>query len=77
MEERISGVEDTIEEIVKVLNLKKFLRENIQKIWDTMKRTNLRRIGIHKSRLPAPRSRKYFQQNHKQKLSQPKEIDTY
>ena len=29
-----------------MLNLKKFLTENIQQIWNTMKRPNLRIIGI-------------------------------
>ena len=50
MEERISGVEDTVEEIdlsVKE-NIKsnKFLIQNIQENWDTKKRPNLRIIGI-------------------------------
>ena len=50
MEERISGIEDTIEEIDSSAkeNIKsnKFLTENIQEIWDTVKRPNLRIIGI-------------------------------
>ena len=50
MEDRISGVEDTIEEIDSLVkeNVKynKFLAQNIQEIWDTMKRPNLRIIGI-------------------------------
>ena len=50
MEERISSAEDTIEEIdlpVKE-NFKsnKSLIQNIHEIWDTMKRPNLRMIGI-------------------------------
>ena len=48
--ERITGTEDTIEEI-DALNKEnsksnKFLAQNIQELWDTMKRTNLRIIGI-------------------------------
>ena len=50
MQERISGIGDTVEEIdilVKEnVKSKKFLTQNIQKIWDTMKRPNLRVIGI-------------------------------
>jgi restriction endonuclease len=45
MEERLSGVEDMIEEIdtpaKENVKSKKFLTQNIQKIWDTMKRSNL------------------------------------
>ncbi|ERE73973.1 Transposase, L1 containing protein [Cricetulus griseus] len=50
MEERISGVEDTLAEIdsstKENLKSKKSLSQNIQEIWDTMKRPNLRIIGI-------------------------------
>jgi hypothetical protein len=50
MKERIWGVEDTIEEIdtsVKEnVKARKFLTQNTQKIWGTMKRPNLRIIGI-------------------------------
>ena len=50
MEERISSAEDTKEEIDLLAkeNIKcnKSLTQNIQKIWDTMKRPNLRVIGI-------------------------------
>ena len=50
IEGRISVTEDTIEEIDSLVkeNIKsnKFLTQNIQEIWDTMKRTNLRIIGI-------------------------------
>ena len=49
MEERISGVEDILGEINSSTkeNLKsnKSLTQNIQEIWDTMKRPNLRIIG--------------------------------
>ena len=50
MEERISSIEDTIEEtdsLVKENNKSnKFLTQNIQEIWDTMKRLNLGIIGV-------------------------------
>jgi predicted ribosome quality control (RQC) complex YloA/Tae2 family protein len=46
MEERISAVEDTIEEtdasIKENVKSKNFLTKNIQEIWNTMKRPNLR-----------------------------------
>ena len=49
MEEIISGIEDTRKDIntsVKVNRKgKKFLIQNIQEIWDTMKRPNLKIIG--------------------------------
>ena len=45
MEERILGVEDTIEENIKS---KKLQTQNIQKIWNTMKRPNLRKIGTER-----------------------------
>jgi hypothetical protein len=50
MEKRILDIDDTIEEtdtsVKYMLNLKKFLTQHIQEIWDTMKRDNLRMIGI-------------------------------
>jgi hypothetical protein len=50
MEERLSGIEDTIEEINTSIKgnvkSKKLLAQNTQEIWDTMKRPKLRLIGI-------------------------------
>ena len=50
MEERISGAEDTIENIDTTVKenakSKKLLTQNIQEIQDTMRRPNLRIIGI-------------------------------
>ena len=50
IEERISDTEDTIEEInalIKEQNKSnKFLTQNIQEIWDTVRRPNLRIIGV-------------------------------
>ena len=55
MEERISSAEDTIEEIDSSVkeNIKfnESLTQNIQEIWDTMKRPNLRIIGIEEAQL--------------------------
>jgi translation initiation factor 2B subunit (eIF-2B alpha/beta/delta family) len=54
MEKRISGLEDTVEEIdisVKEnAKSKRFLIQNIQEIWDTMKTPNLRIIGIEEGK---------------------------
>jgi hypothetical protein len=53
IEERISGSEDTIENIdttVKVnAKCKRFLNQNIQEIQDTMRRPKLRIIGVKES----------------------------
>jgi uncharacterized coiled-coil protein SlyX len=53
LEERISGVEDTVEEIDTTVKEnskhKKLLTQNIWEIQDTMKRPNLRIIGIEES----------------------------
>ena len=49
MEERISGAEDSIENIgttiKEIAKCKKILTQNIQEIQDTMRRPNLRIIG--------------------------------
>ena len=56
MEERISGIEDTIDTIEETdapvkenSKSKKFLTQNMQEIWDTMRRPNLRIIGIEEN----------------------------
>lgn len=49
MEVRILGVEDTIKELYiafKNITIKNFLTQNIQEFWGTMKRPNLRILGI-------------------------------
>ena len=50
IEERISNTKDTIEEINSLIKeqnkSKKFLTQNIEEIWDTVKRPNLRIIGV-------------------------------
>jgi hypothetical protein len=58
IEERISGTEATIENIdttVKNAKSKKLLTQNIQKIQDTMKRQNLRVIGIEEIKDSQPK----------------------
>jgi wobble nucleotide-excising tRNase len=52
IEERISGAEDTIENMETTIKenakCKKILNQNIQEIQDTMRRPNLRIIGVYK-----------------------------
>ena len=52
-EERISGVKDTIETIdstvKEIAKVKKLVTQNIQEIQDTIRRPNLRIIGIDES----------------------------
>ena len=46
---RITGKEDAVKETdtsKEIVNLKKFLAQNIPEIWHTMKISNLRIIGI-------------------------------
>jgi hypothetical protein len=54
MEERISGVEDSIENINTTIkdNVKRknILTQNIQEIQDTMRRPNLQKIGVDENR---------------------------
>jgi uncharacterized coiled-coil protein SlyX len=53
IEERIPGAEDTIENIDTIVKenakCKKLLTQNIQEIQDTMRRPNLRIMGIEES----------------------------
>ena len=55
MEDRISSAEDTIEEtdssVKENIKSNKSLTKDIQKIWDTNKRPNLRIIGIEEVQL--------------------------
>jgi arginine deiminase len=46
MDKRNSGLEDMIEEIKEMQNLKKSMTQTIQQIWVNMKRINLSIIGI-------------------------------
>ena len=61
-DERILGIENTIEEMdtfVKENKSKKILTQNIQEIWGTMKRPNLRIIEIEE-RKGWPKAQTYF-----------------
>ena len=79
MEEGISGTEDKLEEIDPSTKenhkSNKSLTQNIQEMWDTVKRPKLRIICIEVGRRgsPAQRCRKHIQQNHQGKLSQSEE----
>ena len=82
MEERISGAEDsigtmdtTIKENVKC---KKIINQNIQEIQNTMRRPNLRIIGVDENEdFSTQRASKYLQQNYRRKLPKPKERDAH
>ena len=54
MKRRISGIKDMIEDIdtsiKENVKSKKFLTQNIQEIWDIMKRPNLRIIGMEEGK---------------------------
>ena len=73
-EERIPGTEDTIENIDTTIKesakCTKILTQNIQDIQDTMRRPNLRIIGIEESNDSLlKRVSKYLQQNYRRKLT--------
>ena len=82
MEERISGAEDSIENIGTTIKengkCKKILTQNIQEIQDTMRRPNLRIIGVDENEdFQLKRASKYLQQNYRRKLPIPKERDAH
>ena len=58
IKERISDTEDTIEKINTLIKenskTNKFSSQNIQEIWDTIKRQNLRIIGVEEVQLNGP-----------------------
>ena len=54
IEETFSGVGDMIEEIKEHAKSKKSRIENIQEMWDTQRRSNLRIVGIEDSQLKDP-----------------------
>jgi septation ring formation regulator EzrA len=73
MEERISGIEDSIENMDTTIKenakCKKILIQNIQEIQDTMRRPNLRTIGIDEDedfQLKGPVN--IFKKNYRRKL---------
>jgi hypothetical protein len=78
MEERISGAEDSIENIRTTIKentkCKKIITQNIQENQDTMRRPNLRIIDVDENEdFSTERTSKYLQQNYRRKLSKPKE----
>jgi DNA-binding FrmR family transcriptional regulator len=82
MEERISRAEDSIENIGITIKenakCKKILTQNIQEIQDTMRRPNLRIIGIDENEdFSTERASKYLQQNYRRKLPKVKERDAH
>ena len=73
VEERISGWENTIEEIdmsvKKNVKPKKFLMQRSRKfeiLWKSKPKNNR---NIKRVKVPAPRTRKYFQKNHRRKFT--------
>ena len=79
IEERISDSEDTIEKLNALTEenskFNKFSSQNIQEMWDTIKKPNLRIIGVEEGE--ELQIRKYIQQNYRRKLPQPKERYPY
>jgi hypothetical protein len=52
-----------------MFNLKNILTQNIQEIWGIMKRPILRIIGVEEGqKVPTPKPRSYFQENHRRKI---------
>ena len=64
IEERISGIEDTIENIdtsvKEITKCKNLLTQTIQEIQDSMKKPNLRRLGIKERDFQCKRSGNIF-----------------
>jgi hypothetical protein len=82
MEERISGAEDSIENMSTTIRenakCKKILTQSSQEIQDTMRRPNLQKIGVDENEdFSTQRAIKYLQQNYRRKLPIPKERDAH
>jgi chromosome segregation ATPase len=75
MEERISGAEDSIDNMGRTIKengkCKKILSQNIQEIHATMRRPNLQIIGVDEN------EDFQFKQNYRRKLPKPKERDAH
>ena len=74
IEERISVAEDTIQnidtEVKENTKSKKLLSQNIQEIQNTMKRPNLRIIGIEERKIPySKEQQRSSKKNYRRKLS--------
>jgi phage repressor protein C with HTH and peptisase S24 domain len=81
MEERISAAEDTIENmditIKENTKLKKILTQNIQEIQDTMRRQNLRIIGVGENEDFQLKGTANIFKNYRRKFPKPKEGDAH
>jgi hypothetical protein len=81
MEERISAAEDTIENmditIKENTKLKKILTQNIQEIQDTMRRQNLRIIGVGENEDFQLKGTANIFKNYRRKFPIPKERDVH
>ena len=81
MEDRIIGVNDTIEEtdtsVKENAKSKKFLTQNSQEIWDAMKRPNLRIGGLEEGEDSVLQGTDIFNEKHRRKLCLSKERDAY
>jgi hypothetical protein len=81
MEKRILGAEDSRQNIDTTIKenakCKKIITQNIQEIQDTMRRPNLRIIGIEENEDFQIRASKYIQQIYRRKLPSPKERNAY
>ena len=78
MEERISGAEDSIENMDTTseenAKCKKNLTQDLQEIQDTMRIPNLQIIGVDENEdFSSKRASKYLQQNYRNKRPKPKE----
>lgn len=73
----VSGIDVMAEEIDMLVKdnakAKMFLTQNIQKNWDTMKRTKPKNNRNRRRKLPVQRPRKYLQQNDRAEFPKPQE----
>ena len=64
VEERIWSIEEMIDETDSLVKengkSKKFLTQNIQEIWGTMERQNVRKIVIEQRKIPTYKAQKIF-----------------
>ena len=64
VEERIWSIEEMIDETDSLVKengkSKKFLTQNIQEIWGTMERQNVRKIVIEQRKIPTSKAQKIF-----------------
>jgi hypothetical protein len=81
MEEKISGTEDSIENISTTIKekvkCKKILTQNIQEFQDTKGRPNLQIIGVDENEDFLLKGQQISSKNFKRKLPKPKERDAH